>query len=143
MRYVQAEADECEPEMHQSETAQSAWSTSEPRDAWEQASVDEAGTWEDEDDQFEGSFTDEDEEEAFYLAGTQLNEALTSERNTRSTIAQARAIMHDIKSSRGGYYPQGASRKGSEAKAKDKARIETVVDEHLDSHRTYERVKLE
>ena len=30
-------------------------------------------------------------------------------------MAQARAIMYDIKSSRGGYYPQGANRKGSEA----------------------------
>ena len=86
---------------------------SESRNAWEQASVDDAGTWEVEDDPFEGSFADEDEdedeEEAFNLAGTQLNEALASERNARRTIAQARAIM------RGGYYPQGANRKGSEA----------------------------
>ena len=35
------------------------------------------------------------------LAETQLNEALPSERNARRTVAQARAIMHDIKSSRG------------------------------------------
>ena len=47
-------------------------------------------------------FADEDEEEAFNLAGTQLNEALASERNARRTDAPARAIMHDIKSSRGG-----------------------------------------
>ena len=114
--YVQAEADEWKPETYQKESAtDSAWNVSEPRDAWEQASVDEAGTWEDEDDPFEGSFADEDEEEAFHLAETQLNEALASERNARRTVAQARAIMHDIKSSRGGYYPQGASKKGSEA----------------------------
>ena len=89
--------------MHQSETVtESAWNASESRDAWEQASVDEAGTREDEDDQFEGSFADEDEEESFNLAGTQLHKALASERNARRTVAQARAIMHDIKSSRGG-----------------------------------------
>ena len=63
--YVQAEGDEWEPEMHQSEIAtENAWNTSELRDSWKQASWDEAGTWEDEDDQFEGSFADEDEEEA-------------------------------------------------------------------------------
>ena len=77
--------------------------------------MDEAGTWEDEDDPFEGSFADEDEDEAFHLAETQLNEALASERNARRTVAQARAIMHDIKSNRGGYYPHGANKKGSEA----------------------------
>ena len=80
--YVQAEADEWQPETYQKESAtDSAWNVSEPRDAWEQASVDEAGTWEDEDDPFEGSFADEDEEEAFHLAETQLNEALASESN--------------------------------------------------------------
>ena len=116
LAYVQAEADEWEPETYQNESAtDSAWDVSESRDAWEQASVDEAGTWEVEDDSFEGSFADEDEEEAFTLAGTQLNEALASERNARRTTAQARAIMHDIKSSRGGYYLQCANRKGSEA----------------------------
>ena len=40
----------------------------------------------------------------FNLAGTQLNEVLP-QRNARRTVAQARAIMHDIKSSRVGYYP--------------------------------------
>ena len=63
-----------------------------------------SGTWEVEDDRIEGSFADEDEEEAFHLAEIQLNEALASERNATWTIAQARAIMH-VKSSRGGYYP--------------------------------------
>ena len=116
LTYKQKEGDEWEPEMHQSETAtESAWNTSELRDSWEQVSWDETRTWEDEGDQFEGSFADEDEEEAFNLAETQLNEALDSERNARRTVAQARAIMHDIKSSRGGYYPQGANKKGSEA----------------------------
>ena len=105
--YVQAEADKWEPETYQNESATySAWNASESRDAWEQASVDEDGTWEVEHDPFQGSFADEDEEEAFNLAGIQLNEALASERNARRTIAQARAIMHDVKSSRGGYYPQ-------------------------------------
>ena len=33
--------------------------------------------------------------------------------------------------------------KQKKAKAKDKARIETAGDKHLDSHRTYQRVKLE
>ena len=114
--YVQSETDECEPETYQNESAtDSAWNVSVSRDAWEQASVDEAGTWEVEHDPFQGSFADKDEEEAFNLAGIQLNEALASERNARRTIAQARAIMHDVKSSRGGYYPQGANRKGSEA----------------------------
>ena len=113
---VQAEADEWKPETYQKESAMdSAWNVSEPRDAWEQASVDEAGTWEDEDDPFEGSFADEDEEEAFHLAETRLNEALASERNARRTVAQARAIMHDIKSSRDGCYLQGASKKRFEA----------------------------
>ena len=129
--------------MHQSETAtESAWNTSESRDAWEQASWDEAGTWEDEDDKFEGSIADEDEEEAFNLARTQLNEALASERNARRTVAQARAIMHDFKSSRGGYYPQGASRKvqrQERAKAEDKARTGIVVVERWDTRRTRQR----
>ena len=86
------------------------------RDSWEQTSWDETRTWEDEDDQFEGSFADEDEEEAFHLAETQLNEALASERNARRTVAQARAIMHETsRAVVGGYYPQGANKKGSEA----------------------------
>ena len=89
---------------HLNETAtESACNANESRDAWEQASWDEAGSREAEDDQFEGSFADEEEEEeAFNLAETQLNEAFASERNARRTVAQARAIMHDIKSSRGG-----------------------------------------
>ena len=41
----------------------------------EQASWDEAGAWEAEDYQFEGSFEDEDEGEAFNLTGTQLNKS--------------------------------------------------------------------
>ena len=77
--------------------------------------MDQTGFWEVEDDPFEGTFADEDEEEAFNLARTHLNEALASERNARRTIAQAKAIMRDIKSSRGGYYHQGANKKGSEA----------------------------
>ena len=114
--YVQGETDECEQEMQSNETAtESALNANEPRDAWEQASWDEAASWEAEDDQFGGSVADEDEEEAFNLTGTQLNEALASERNARRTVAQARAIMHDIKRSRGGNYPQGASKKGSGA----------------------------
>ena len=84
--YVQSETDEWEPEMHLNETArESAWNANESRDACEQASWDEAGSWESEDDQFEGSFADGDEEEAFKLACTQLNEALASERNARRT----------------------------------------------------------
>ena len=43
--------------------------------------------------------------------GPQLHEPPASERNARRTGAQARAIMHDIKSSRGGYCPQGASKR--------------------------------
>ena len=67
LAYVQAEADEWEPEAYQNESAKdSAWDVSESRDAWEQASVDEAGTWEVEDDSFEGSFADEDEERSFH-----------------------------------------------------------------------------
>ena len=69
--YVQGETDQWELEMHLNETAtESAWNANESRDAREQASWDEAGSWEAEDDQFEGSFADEDEEEAFNLAGT-------------------------------------------------------------------------
>ena len=49
------------------------------------------------------------------LAGTQLNDALASERNARGTVALARASMHDIKSSRGDYYRQVANKKGSRA----------------------------
>ena len=53
-----------EPEMHLNETAtESAWNANESRE--EQASWDEAGSWEAEDDQFEASFADEDEEETF------------------------------------------------------------------------------
>ena len=94
----------------------------------------------------QGSFADEAEEEAFNLARTQLHEALASERNAKRTAAQARAIMHDIKSSRGGYYPQGANKKGPEAekgKGKGQVRTETIVVERWDSRRTRQRVKLE
>ena len=85
------------------------------RERVERCMWNEAGSWEAEDDQFEGSFADEDEEEAFNLAGAQLNEALASERNARRTVAQAEASMHDIRSSRGGCCPQGANKKGSGA----------------------------
>ena len=86
--YVQGETDEWEREMHLNETAtECAWNANESRDAWEQASWDEAGSWEAEEDQFEGSFADEEEGEAFTLAGTQLNEALASERNAKRTVA--------------------------------------------------------
>ena len=90
------------------------WNANESRDAWEQASW-EAGSWEAEDNQFEGSFADEEKEEAVNLAGTQLNVALASEKNARRMVAKARAIMHEIKSSLGGYCPQGANKKGSGA----------------------------
>ena len=74
------------------------------------------------------------------LAGTQLKEALASERNARRTGAQARAIMHDIKSSRGGCYLKGASKKGQRGrkgpKVQDKARPEIVMSEHQDNRRT-------
>ena len=116
LAYARGEVDEWESETYQNEPAtDSIWNRSESMDACEQASEDESGTWEVEDDQIEGSFADEDEEEAFHLAETLLNEALASESKARRTITQARAIMHDIKSSRGGYYPQGARKKGSEA----------------------------
>ena len=85
------------------------WNANESRASWE-----EIGSWEAEDDQFEGSIAGEDEEEALNLAETQLNEALASERNARRTVAQARAIMHDIKGSRGGN-PRSANKKGSDA----------------------------
>ena len=57
--YVEEGTDEWEPEMHLNETAtECAWNANESRDAWEQASWDEAGSWEAEEDQFEGSFAD-------------------------------------------------------------------------------------
>ena len=119
--YAQGAADEWEPETHQNgTTTDSAWNANESRDAWEQASWDEAGAWAAEDDLLEGSFADEHEEEAFNLAGTQLNEAIASERSARRTVAQARAIVRDSKSSRGGYYLQGANKKGSEGNGKCK-----------------------
>ena len=103
--------------MYLNETAtESAWNANESRDAWEQTSWDEAGSWEAEDDQFEGSFADEDSEEASNVASTQLNEAHASERNARRTVAHARAIMYNIQSSRGGYYRQGANKKGPGAR---------------------------
>ena len=55
---------------------------------------------------------------------SQLKETLASERNARTTVPQARAIMHDIKSSRGGYHPQGASKKGPGA-GKDKGKAQS------------------
>ena len=59
--YARGEADEWESEMHQNETTtESAWNASESRDAWRQASWDEAGAWKAEDDQFDGSFAHED-----------------------------------------------------------------------------------
>ena len=65
-----------------------AWNANESRDAGEEASWDEAGSWEAEEDQFEGSFADEEEEEKlFNLAGTQLNEAFASERDAKRTVA--------------------------------------------------------
>ena len=99
--YFQGETDEWKPQMHLNETAtESAWNANESRGAWEQASPDEAGSWEDEEAQLEGSFAEEDEEEPLNLAGTQLNDTLASERNTRRTVAQAREL---IKSSCGVY----------------------------------------
>ena len=84
--HVQGGTDEWESEMHQNETAtENAWNVNESRSAWEQASWDEAGSWEAEDDPFEGSFADEDEEEALNLARNQLNEALASERRNSCT----------------------------------------------------------
>ena len=78
-------------------------------DAW-----DEAGAWEAEVDQFDGSFADEDEEGGLNLAGTQLNEAVATERSARKTVARVRA-SHHTKSSRGGYCHQGANKTGSDA----------------------------
>ena len=92
--YVQRETDEWEPEMHLNETAtESVWNAKESRDAWEQASWDELGSWEAEDDQLEGSFADEDEEEAFNLAGTQLNEAFALERNAERLHKREQSCM--------------------------------------------------
>ena len=143
--YAQGEADEWEPETQQNEaTTDSAWNANESRDAWEQASWEEAASWEAEGNQFEGSFADEDEEETFNLAGAHLNEGLGSERNARRTVAQARAITHDIKNSRGGYHLKVQTRmaqKQGRTKAEDKARTDTVVVERRDSRRTHRRVK--
>ena len=64
--YAQGEGDERKLEMIQNETTtESAWNASESRDACEQASWDEAGAWEADGDQFDGSFAGEDEEEPF------------------------------------------------------------------------------
>ena len=64
--HVQGETDEREPELHLNETAtESALNAKESGDTWERAFSNEAGSWEAEEDQFEGSFADEDEEEAF------------------------------------------------------------------------------
>ena len=61
--------------------------------------LDEAGAGDAEDDIFDGSFADVDEEEAFNMAGAQLNDVIAAERSVRRTVTQAKAIMHDIKSS--------------------------------------------
>ena len=71
------------------ETLKQQW----PDQELHQASWYEAGSWEADDDQFEGSFADEEEEQAFNLAGSQLNKALASGRYARRTLAQARAIV--------------------------------------------------
>ena len=108
--YVQGATDEWETgDASERNNKRKCWNANESRASWE-----EIGSWEAEDDQFEGSIAGEDEEEALNLAETQLNEALASERNARRTVAQARAIMHDIKGSRGGN-PRSANKKGSDA----------------------------
>ena len=66
-----------------------------------------------EDAMFDVCFADEDEEEAFIVAGAPLDKALATERSARRTVAQARAIMHDIKSSRGGSCSQGGKKERS------------------------------
>ena len=81
---------------------ESTWNDTETTEAWEHASWDESAARENEADYQDEGFADEDEEEAFTLAGTQLHETLAAERNARRTVAQARAIMHEIKSSGGG-----------------------------------------
>ena len=57
------------------------------------ASWDEARSWEAEDDQFEGSFADDEEEEAFNRAGTQLNEALASETRAKQLHKREQSCM--------------------------------------------------
>ena len=51
-------------------------------------------------------FVDVAYDEAHTLAEIQLDEAIAAERRARRTVAQARAIMHDIKSSRGHHDPK-------------------------------------
>ena len=81
---------------------ESVWNASESLGASETTCWDEEGAGDAEDDMFDGSFADEDEEKVFNVARAPLNKALAAERSARRTVAQARAIMHDIKSSRGG-----------------------------------------
>ena len=125
---------------------ESAWNANKSRDAWEQASWDEAGSWEAEDDQFEGSFADEVEEEAFNPAGTQLNEALASEKTREERLHKreqscmtSRVVVVAINRKVQTRKVQVQER----AKVKEKARTETVMAEGQDIRRTRRRVKLE
>ena len=98
---------------------------SESLGASEPTSWDGEGATGTKDAMFDGCFADGDEEEAFIVAGAPLNESLATERSARRTVAQARAIMHDIKSSRGGYCSEGSNKKGVDAekgKGKSKSR---------------------
>ena len=78
--YVQAEADEWEPETYQNDAAtDSIWNMSKSMDACEQTSEDERCYMDVEDDRFEGSSADVDKEEAVHRTETQVNEARASE----------------------------------------------------------------
>ena len=119
--YVQRGTDEWEPEMHSNETpTESDWNANESRDAWGQASWDEAGSWK------LKTISSKEASRMKTKKGIQsgwypMNEALACERNVRRTVAQTRATMHDIKSGRGGCHPRGASKEGSGAgKSKSK-----------------------
>ena len=104
-------------------TRGSVWDAGELSGACETTSWDEAGAGDTEDDTFDESFAG-DEEEACNLAGTQLNDVLAAERSARRTVAQARVMMHDIKSNWG---LQGKGKKGVEAgQGKGNSKVCTV-----------------
>ena len=125
--YVRGEVDEWEPEMLLRETTTgSVWDAGELSGACEATSWDEAGTGDTEDDTFDESFAD-DEEEACNLPGAQLNDVLAAERSARRTVAQARVMMHDIKSN---WVFRVRERRGSKLeKAKATARSAQFRDE--------------
>ena len=101
--------------MHKNETkTESALNESEPRDAWEQASWDDAGAWEAEDDQFDGSFADEDRRE------TRGEEWHKREQSCMTSGAVVVVIIPKV--------PTGKAQTQERAEAKDKGRSETAVD---------------